>query len=633
MNLAHPAWLLVWIAVPIFVCCALLFGRHKNQRWTGFVAKRLKGKLMKHHHPLPRRLALAALLTSIVILALVMARPQGDEGVKTEKTEGKNIMIALDLSRSMRAQDVKPDRLAQAKIVIYELLDSLKSDRVGLIAFAGTPYLSAPLTIDHAAVKETVEQMDETWLPKGGSDIAAAVQLASETLKKTGQKNNALIVISDGEEHEGDLDAIIADAEKAGVTIIAVGVGTEDGAYVPHPDFPDGMVDEEGNRVLSRLQPKVLQKLATETGGRYVVAGLGSDIPGLVKGSIEGLDAFEMEGKQTKIVIEFFQWPLLPAILFLMAAIVAGTRWKGLAASSTLAFLLSFPQLKADLTSDANRAFSEKKYEQARDHFKALADDKDNSNTASRYRLGQGLAAYEAQDFREARSAYSAALLAEDPEVKAEAHNGMGNTLFQLGWLGLSGSRYPAGQETPNMEQFDELVQKHLKRMVEAKLPESGESNEFIRLDSIILNWSDAIRHYRSASHLTSAVRNEKLTLIYLKRLKELLDEEQQEAEKELTQMEQQQAGPGQKPKHQGDKGDGDKEGEGKGEKDEQKEEDGESEPKENEDDKDGDGESERDPNETPEEHAARVLSENADIQKGAQTPATRDFRNPKKDW
>ena len=498
MNLEYPAWLLVWIAVPILAVCAVFAGRFGKRPWEAFAAERLRGKLIKKDHPLPRWMALGMILAAISAMVFAMARPQGDAGTKTEKTTGRNIMIALDLSRSMRVQDVKPDRLAQAKIVIYELLESMQNDRVGLIAFAGTPFLSAPLTIDHSAVRETVEQIDEQWMPTGGSDIAAAVRLATQVLKETGQKNNALVLISDGEENEGELDAIIADAERSGVTIIAIGVGTEDGGFVPHPDFVGGLVDSAGNRILSRLQPDVLRKLANETGGRYVIAGRGADIPGMVRVATQGLDAFEMEGGKRRIVIEFFQWALFPAILFLAAAIVAGTRWRGLASASAALMIFSTPA-DADLAKDAGRAFSEERFDEARDAYRKLADEKVSGEKASRFRLGEGLSAYEAQDYRGARSAYSAALLAEDAQVAGKGHEGMGNTLFQLGWMGLSGSRYPVGEEVPDMAKFDELVREQLKRMEESELPESGETNEFIRIDSIILNWADAIRHYRSA--------------------------------------------------------------------------------------------------------------------------------------
>lgn len=646
MNLEYPAWLLVWIAVPILAVCAVMAGRFGKRPWEAFAAERLRGKLIKQDHPLPRWMALGMILAAITALAIAMARPQGDAGVKTEMTTGRNIMIALDLSRSMRVQDVKPDRLAQAKIVIYELLESMQNDRVGLIAFAGTPFLSAPLTIDHSAVRETVEQIDEQWLPTGGSDIAAAVRLATQTLKETGQKNNALILISDGEENEGELDAIIADAESSGVTIVAIGVGTEDGGFVPHPDFVGGLVDSAGNRILSRLQPDVLRKLANETGGRYVIAGRGADIPGMVRAATESLDAFEMEGGQTRVVIEFYQWALFPAILFLSSAIVAGTRWRGLAGAGAALMLFS-THAEADLAKDAGRAFSEERFDEARDAYRALAEEKATGEKAARFRLGEGLAAYEAQDYRGARSAYSAALLAEDAKVAGNGHEGMGNTLFQLGWMGLSGSRYPVGEEVPDMAKFDELVREQLKRMEESELPESGDTNEFIRIDSIILNWADAIRHYRSAMvkspESETARRNEELAMGYLVRLKELLEEEKEQTEQEIAQMEQAQPQPGDGPPQEGEPGEGKGEGEpqekgegAEGEEPEDKGEGGDEDPEKGDKGKEpdeNDKKGEADPNESPEERARRILSENADLQKGPLTPGRRDVRNPDKDW
>jgi Ca-activated chloride channel homolog len=649
MNLEYPIWLLLWVALPILAVAAVLMGRFRKVPWEGFAAERLRGKLIKRDHPLPRWMAFGMILAASAAMILALARPQGDAGTKTEKTTGRNVMIALDLSRSMRVQDVKPDRLSQGKIVIYELLETLKDDRVGLIGFAGTPFLSAPLTIDHSAVRETVEEIDEEWVSKGGSDIAAAVQLATRILKETGEKNNALIVISDGEEHEGDLDAIISDAERSGVTIFAVGVGTEDGGFVPHPDFPDGLVDASGNRVLSRIQPDVLRKLSNGTGGRYVIAGRGADIPAMVEVAIEGIDAFEMEGGQTRIIIEFFQWALFPAILFLMAAIIAGTRWKGMAgAASGLVLLISMQPVRADVVGDARKAFAEERFDVARDAYRSLAEGKGDGGRAAKYRLGEGLSAYQAQDYRGARSAYSEALLSEEPEVAAKAHEGMGNTLFQLGWMGLSGSRYPEGEGLPDMGKFDELVREQLKRMSEAEPPESGETNEFIRLDSIILNWTDAVRHYRSSlvkdPGADGARRNEELTMGYLERLRELLEEEKQQTEEQMPQPGEGQPQPGQGEPQEGEAGQEPQEGEGdekqpegeKGEKGEEKEGEGGDKEEEEKGDKgkkpDEEAE-EGDPNESPEERAKRILSENSDLEKGPMSQGRREFSPPEKDW
>ncbi len=641
--------------MPVLAIAAVLVGRFAKRPWEEFAAERLRGKLVKWDHPLPRWLSLSFLLAALIALTFTMARPQGDAGTKTETTTGRNVLIALDLSRSMRVQDVKPDRLAQAKIVIYELLEKLETDRIGLIGFAGSPFLSAPLTIDHEAVRETVEQMDETWMPLGGSDVTAALQLAIATLKETGQKSNVLVLISDGEDHSEELDPILAEAERAGVTVFAIGVGTEDGGFVPHPDFPDGhLTDRGGNRILSRLESDILRKIAAETDGRYVVAGSGPDIPAMVEATIQGMDAFELEGGETRVVIEFFQWALLPAIFFLMASIVAGTRWRGMARAGTAAmfFLMVQNGFGASL-SEARRAFEEGRLGEARDAYRSLAEENGGSDRTARYHLAEGLAAYEAQDFRGARTAYSAALLADDSRVVGRAHQGLGNTLFQLGWMGLEGSRYPAGNNAPDMEAFEQLVRGQLERMGEAQVPESGDSTEFSRIEAVILNWTDAARHYQSALRRNpddkASRKNRELTVRYLKRLQEILNEEKDKAEEEMPQP-----GEGQQPQPQPQKGQDGGEGEpgkepgeageeqseqGEGGEEEQEQSPGDEEGEEQEEGADGekpddkDGEGGENPNETPQERARRVLEENSDLERGPLSPGRREFRNPAKDY
>lgn len=655
MNLANPAWLIVWIALPILAIIAVLLARFKGQPWEQLAAERLRGRLIRNDHSLPRWLAMGFLLAAMAALAFALARPQGDAGVKTETAKGRNVLIALDLSRSMRVTDVSPDRLSQSKILIYEIIESLKGDRVGLVGFAGTPYLFAPLTIDHGALKETIEQIDEQWVPMGGSDVAAAIKMATATLKETGQKNNLLILVSDGEENEGDLDPIIAEAESAGVRIFSIGVGTEDGGFVPHPDFSGGfLLDETGSKVLSRLQTDLLRKLSTSTGGRYVVAGSGGDIPAMIEVAVQGMDVFEMESGETRVLIEFFQWAVLPGIVFLMAAIVAGTRWRPITVAVMGASLFLFTgNLQANDLRDAKAAFSEGRYDEARDTYRSLAAEK-SGDAAAKLRLGEGLSAYEAKDLRGARTAYSEALLSTEDKVVSEAHEGLGNTLFQLGWMGISGNRYPTGKAVPDMEKFDELVRDQLQKMQEGSVPENGETNGYIRIEAVMVNWSDAVRHYRSAIAKNpkddKPVRNEEMTMAYLIRLAELLEEEKQETAQEMQQQQQQQPQDGE---GEGDEKGDPKDGEGSGEqKDGEKGDQKESPDSKNPDGKNknegkgdkGDKPEETDegekpedssanPNESPEDEARRKLKENSDIEKGPLSSGRRGFRIPKKDW
>ncbi len=658
MSFDQPAWLVLLLLLPVLGLSAVMMARLRRQQWSSFVAPRLRNVLLKRGSSLPRWLSLIFLLFACTALIFALARPQGDAGTKTEKTVGRNVMIALDISRSMKVSDVAPDRLTQAKVLIYELLESMPSERIGFIAFAGTPFVYAPLTIDHTAVRETIEQIDENWAPLGGSDLSAAVDLATDTLKKTGQKNNALIILSDGEEvseaQDINLDEAIAAAERAGVYIVTVGVGTENGGYVPNPNFPNGQaLDENGRPVISRIQSNALRKLADGTKGRFAVAGSGLDIPELIKSVVEGLDTFEMQGRERKISIEFYQWLILPAILLLMVSIVIGTRWKPIQAAALIAGLfLTVDDAQANDTINAKNAFTEKRYEEAQKNYHDLAEKSKPGETRTRYRLGEAAAAYKAEDFRAARMAFSESLLSQDSKVLASGHLGLGNSLFQLGWKGLTNESYPTNpEEIPDINRFDTIVKEAIAKLREQK--DGGDANN--SFEPLITNWADSVRHHQSALALNPtdkvALGNRNLSVTYLKRLKELLKNEEEEMKKAMGM-----AQPGEGPPQEGDgEGDGDGKGKGKGKKkgekgkgdegdngpekgdgegEDQEENDGDggNGPKKKDDDKKGENSGDN-PNESSEERANRILKENADTEKGPLTPGQRRYRDASKDW
>lgn len=654
MKLAQPAFLILLVLLPLLGAVAVVVARIRRRQWEAFIAPRLRGVLLKRDSPLPRWFALMFLLAACAAMIMALARPQASAGTRTEKSLGRNVLIALDLSRSMRVSDVKPDRLGRAKMVVYEMLEAMPNERVGVIGFAGSAYVYAPLTVDHNAVRETVEQIDETWAPKGGSDLGAAIRLAIDTLKKTGQKNNALVILSDGEKHDDDLDDMIAQARESGVYILAIGVGTEDGDYVPHAEFPDGrMVDKSGKPVLSRLQPEVLRKLASETKGRYAAAGSGADVTSMIKDVVKDLDAFEIEGRERAVAIEFYQWLLFPALVFLLASILAATRWRriGVAALFTAGLFLTPAPARADEVLDAKQALSKGDNKTAREAYHKLAEKTRLAERRARFHLGEALAAYRSGDFRGTREAYSGALLSEDPAVLGEAHRGMGKTLFQLGWQSLSDTPYPEEPgKTPDMAVFDELVRKKLDEMRGSEDSAGGTS----AMESLITNWVDAARHLDSALAATpgdgAAAHNRQVVMTYLKRLEELLEEDRQKTEQSMPQPQKgegqpqpEQQGEGE-PEKQDDKGEPKEKGPqqqgDKGDQEDKKNQEGQRDNEQKPDDKSGNKKDEkepekepRNPGETPEERARRILKENADLEKGPLTPGRIEFSPPEKDW
>ncbi len=654
MQFAHPAWLILLALLPLLGAAAVIVARLRNKQWAAFLAPRLRGALLKRGSPLPRWFALLFLLAACAAIIVALARPQGDAGTNTEKSLGRNVLIALDLSRSMRVSDVKPDRLGRAKMTIYELLEAMPNERFGIIGFSGNAYVYAPLTVDHNAVRETVEQIDETWATTGGSNLGSAISLAIETLKKTGQKNNALVILSDGEKHDDGLDDIIAQARESGVYILAIGVGTEDGDYVPNAEFPGGrMVDKSGKPVVSRLQPEVLRKLATETKGRYAVAGSGADVTSMIQDAVEDLDAFQIEGRERAVMIEFYQWLLFPALVFLLASILAATRWRRVSATALLAaglFLTPSPA-RADKVSDAKHALNKGDNKTAREAYRKLAEETRVSERRARFHLGEALAAYRSGDFRGTREAYSGALLSGDPAVLGEAHRGMGKTLFQLGWQSLANAPYPEEPEkTPDLAMFDELVRKKLDEMHGAQESSGGAG----AMESLITNWADAVRHFDSALAAMpgdgAATHNRQVVMTYLKRLQELLEEDRQQTEQSMPQPQKGEGQPQPEQQGEGDPEKQDEQGEPKdkgpkqpgdqGDEQDENPRDGEGDDKQKPDDKSGkkkdEGESGKEPDkadESPEERARRILKENADLEKGPLTPGRIEFNPPEKDW
>jgi len=321
--------------------------------------------------------------------------------------------------------------------------------------------------------------------------------------------------------------------------------------------------------------------------------------------------------------------------------------------------VVGFPGSASANPSEARRLLNRGEYEAARERYQSLADAANSSSRRAALRLGEGLAAYRGGDFRGARAGFSGALLGPDPQVRRKAHTGLGNSLFQLGWIGLADSAYPADPtQVPDLDQFDAIARERIARMLDSPEPDDGETDGFARIRDTILNWSDAARHFQSALDLdprdASALANRRTTMAFLERLRDLLQEERDDTEQSIPEPSQGEGGgegepdtgegePGEEPDQKGEGGDDpDSEGQGGERPDESDPSDRDGDP----DDEPRDGEPQEsetesgdegnvgvDPNETPEERARRILNENADVETGPLNPGRRQFMLPEKDW
>ncbi len=331
VNFAHPAWALLGLAVVLAMLW--VWRRHdlrQRQALEQFVAPHLRAGLTQTLSA-RRRWFKRALFAAAVLLAFVaVAQPQAGFRWETFTQRGNDILFAVDTSRSMSTPDVKPSRLERAKLAIDGFVDRLNGDAVGLVAFAGNAFIQTPLTADYGAFRESLEALDVGIVPRGGTNITSAIHAAQQALHDRPGSDKILILVTDGEDLEGDsLAAAKAASSQDGLKIYTVGVGSANGDLIPLPPERGGgfLRDSAGQWVKSRLDETALKALAAATGGIY--APLGADNRGLdtiYQAAIAPLAKHAIAARAQKIYTQRFQWPLGAAIFCLLASLAVGTR-------------------------------------------------------------------------------------------------------------------------------------------------------------------------------------------------------------------------------------------------------------------------------------------------------------------
>lgn len=258
--------------------------------------------------------------TSLAVFAL--ARPQYGRLEEPVFDQSREILLAIDLSRSMLAPDVKPSRLERAKLLIQSLLEKLEGERVGLVVFAGTAFLQSPLSADYEILREFLPALGPDYLPQGGSNYGALLDASLQAFSHTNAADRFLMILSDGEATDDDWKKRTEELKKKNIRVLGLGVGTPGGAMLP--DGTGGFVkDERGAVVLSKLESGTLQELATATGGIYRDASGWLDLAGLVKETVEAGRKGQFLEKNTIRLAERFQWPLALGLWCLLVSFYA----------------------------------------------------------------------------------------------------------------------------------------------------------------------------------------------------------------------------------------------------------------------------------------------------------------------
>lgn len=312
--------LLYWLplAIPLAWALFALLRRRRNAL-AQLVDPSMLGVLAPAWNPARAQSRLVLRVLALAMLVLALARPQWGFHWEEVRRKGLDLMVVLDTSRSMMASDIKPTRLQQAKWGVRDLLRNLHGDRVGLIPFAGSSILQCPLTIDYAAFTMTLDDVYAGIIPRGGTAIEQALRTALQAFPEDGAADRVILLITDGEDHEGDPLALLPELKEKNVRVYTIGIGTLEGEMVPAADGQGAYFkDRQGQIVKTALKEDVLQKLALGTGGTYVRSAPGdTGLERVFNESINNLKRSEQETRTAKIYEERFVWAIAAALLLL----------------------------------------------------------------------------------------------------------------------------------------------------------------------------------------------------------------------------------------------------------------------------------------------------------------------------
>ncbi|MFC2132028.1 VWA domain-containing protein, partial [Bacteroidota bacterium] len=317
------------ILLPIFAGTFILARHLRKKALTRFGDINLIVKLFPDTSDLKPIIKFVLLITSLVFIVLGMANLQVGTKIEEVKREGVDVMIALDVSRSMNADDIKPSRLERARQAVSRLIDNLQNDRIGLIAFAGDAYLQLPLTSDFSAAKLFLSTVNTDIVPKQGTAIGAAIRLAMESYPPEDELHKVLIVITDGENHEDDAIGAADEAAKQGVIVHTIGMGTVEGGPIPvlrKGQRVDFARDRDGSVIVTKLDPGMLEQIAASSNGKFILAsGADPDLTGLLD-EIGGMEKKEFGSKLFTDYESRFQYFFGAALLLLIIELILSGR-------------------------------------------------------------------------------------------------------------------------------------------------------------------------------------------------------------------------------------------------------------------------------------------------------------------
>jgi len=331
-RFAHTYYFYLLALIPVFTVLLVLFLVWKKKAMNRYGDWLVIRQLMPEYAPGKTMLKFILIMAAIASLVFALADPQTGSRLEKVQRKGIDLIIALDISNSMLAQDIKPNRLERAKQAISRLIDNLKGDRIGIIVFAGKAYTQLPITTDYAAAKMFTSTINTTIVPTQGTAIAEAIDMATTSFGES-KRNKAIVIITDGEDHQGNVLEQTEIATQKGIVIYTIGMGLPEGVPIPiyNGDIQIGYKkDQNGQTIMTKLDETLLQRIASIGNGMYVRAT--NSETGLTKifDDINKIQKSEIEEKQFSDYEDRFQYFVALALILLILDLFVferKTRW------------------------------------------------------------------------------------------------------------------------------------------------------------------------------------------------------------------------------------------------------------------------------------------------------------------
>jgi len=445
MQFGSPEWLYALWLVPLMAALFHVAARRRRAALERFADPPLLDTVAPGARARPRYRRASALIAATALLIVALSQPKWGYHWEEVHRSGVDIVIAIDTSKSMLAEDLAPNRLGRAKLAVRDLLDMLPGDRIGLVAFAGSAFVECPLTLDYGFAKMILNDIDVDTIPYGGTNVGLAIRKSLDAFEDKRKEHKVVVVITDGENLEGDPIAAAEEARTMGVKIHAVGVGSTAGSLIPVE--VDGqrryLRDSSGSPVNSRVDKITLEKICQTTGGKYTSAsGVGDPLVALYDAVIAPMEERALGMSRIKRYEHRYQWPLAVALLLLLAEqgfIGNLLKWlvrrfrPATVVLVTMAALGMFPAEAEPVHKKVragNRLYEAGEYLQAHERYTDAQVDAPEMKELD-FNVGDTL--YKQRKYEDAIAAYSRATESVRPEVEAGAQYNIGNCKYMLG--------------------------------------------------------------------------------------------------------------------------------------------------------------------------------------------------------